>query len=276
VYRARGTVAAATGALVDATGTVVDAGGTVGTAAAVKAPADGYTLLVPHVGLAFNETLYPKRPYNAIKDLAPVSKLGETPNSVVVNNKFPVKSIQDLIALAKKQPGKIPYASSGAGGQQHLAMESVRALGGIDLVHVPYKGFGQGVTDVLANQVPLIFGGVTASIAYVGGGKLKALGVTSAKRVKALPGVPAIAETLPGFESEAFFSVVAPPKTPMAIVNKVNADINEALRQPEVLARLAKLSAEVVGGTQEQTAAYFRAEVIRWQKVIKAANVKLP
>jgi tripartite-type tricarboxylate transporter receptor subunit TctC len=147
---------------------------------------------------------------------------------------------------------------------------------GVKFQHVPYTGSAPALNDLVGGQVDIMFDNLGVSLALVEGKKLRLLAVASPKRMKAPPNVPAIAETLPGFESEAFFSVVAPPKTPIAIVNKINADINEALRQPDVLARMAKLSAEVVGGTPEQTAAYFKAEVARWQKVIKSANVRLP
>jgi tripartite-type tricarboxylate transporter receptor subunit TctC len=186
-------------------------------------------------------------PYDPVKDLTPIVNVTSGAFVMMAHPSFPANNVAELIALAKKQPGKIAYASSGAGGQQHLAMESVRSMAKIDLVHVPYKGFGQGVTDVLANQVPLIFGGVTASISYVGSGKLKALGVTSATRVKALPNVPAIAETLPGFD------IVA---------------------RPDFQERVAKDGNEPVGSTPEQFAAQIKADIERWAQVVKAAGIK--
>ena len=149
-------------------------------------------------------------------------------------------------------------------------MESVRSMGGIDLVHVPYKGFGQGVTDVLANQVPLIFGGVTASISYVGGGKLKALGVTSAKRVKALPDVPAIAETLPGFDINAWYGFLGPANLPRDIVQKINADARAIIARPDFQERLARDGIEPVGGTPEAFAAQIKSDLARWAQVVKA------
>src|SRR3954468_12156681 len=191
------------------------AGGTIGTDSVAKAPPDGYTLLFADDATI---TLAPagiaKLPYDPLRDLAPIVNVTAGPFVLMAHPSFPANNVAELIALAKKEPGKIPYASSGAGTQQHLAMESVRTMAGIDVVHVPYKGFGQGVTDVLANQVPLIFGGITASIAYVGGVKRKALGVTSAKRAKALPNVPSIAETLPGFDINAWYGFLGPPGLP--------------------------------------------------------------
>src|SRR4029079_11797052 len=201
------------------------AGGTIGTDVVAKAAPDGYTLLfAADASVTLAPAVIAKMPYDPVRDLTPIVNVTAGPFVLMANPAFPANNMAELIALAKKQPGKIPYASSGAGGQQHLAMESVRSMAGIDVVHVPYKGFGQGVTDVLANQVPLIFGGITASISYTSSGKLKALGVTSPKRARALPNVPTIAETLPGFDITAWYGFLGPAKLPAEIVRKINAD----------------------------------------------------
>jgi tripartite-type tricarboxylate transporter receptor subunit TctC len=174
------------------------------------------------------------------------------------------------------QPGKVSYASSGAGGQQHLAMEYIRTMAGsMDMIHVPYKGFGQGIADVLAGQVPLIFGGITASIQYTRGGKLKALGVTSPKRAKALPDVPAIAETLPGFDIQAWYGFMAPAGTPREIVKKIHDDSVAIIRRADFLERLDRDGIEPVANTPEQFAAQIKADIAKMGKIVQAAGAKL-
>jgi tripartite-type tricarboxylate transporter receptor subunit TctC len=251
------------------------AGGTIGTDFVAKAAPDGYTLLfAADATVTLAPSVVAKMPYDPVRDLTPIVNVTAGAFVMMAHPSFPANNVAELVALAKKQPGKIPYASSGAGGQQHLAMESVRTMAGIDLVHVPYKGFGQGVTDVLANQVPLIFGGVTASISYVGGGKLKALGVTSAKRVNALPNVPAIAETLPGFDINAWYGFLGPAGLPRDIVLKINADARAIIARPDFQERLARDGIEPVGGTPEAFAAQIKSDLARWAQVVKAAGIK--
>jgi len=251
------------------------AGGTIGTDAVAKAAPDGYTLLfAADATITLAPAVVAKMPYDPVRDLTPIVNVTAGAFVLLANPSFPANSMAEFIALAKKQPGKIPYASSGAGGQQHLAMESVRTMAGIDLVHVPYKGFGQGVTDVLANQVPLIFGGVTASISYVGSGKLKALGVTSARRVKALADIPAIAETLPGFDINAWYGFLGPANLPAEIVRKINADSRAIIARPDFQERLARDGIEPVGNTPEAFAAQIKADLERWAQVVRAAGIK--
>ena len=251
------------------------AGGTIGTDSVAKATPDGYTLLfAADATIAIAPAVIAKLPYDPVKDLAPIVNVTAGPFVLMANPAFPASTVPELIAEAKKQPGRIPYASSGAGGQQHLAMETVKTMAGIDIVHVPYKGFGQGIADVLANQVPLIFGGITASISLVRNGKLKALGVTGPRRSKALPDVPAIAETLPGFDITAWYGFLAPAGTPREIVRKVNADAIRIIQRPDFLERLAKDGIEPVGNTPEEFAAEIRADIERWHKVVKAAGLK--
>jgi tripartite-type tricarboxylate transporter receptor subunit TctC len=240
-----------------------------------KAAPDGYTLLfAADASVTLAPAIIAKMPYDPVRDLTPIVNVTAGPFVLLANPAFPANNMADFIALAKKQPGKIPYASSGAGGQQHLAMESVRTMAAIDVVHVPYKGFGQGVTDVLANQVPLIFGGITASISYIGGGKLKALGVTSARRAKALPDVPAIAETLPGFDINAWYGFLGPANLPRDIVNKINADSRAIIARPDFQERLARDGIEPVGNTPEAFAAQIKVDLERWAQVVKAAAIK--
>jgi tripartite-type tricarboxylate transporter receptor subunit TctC len=251
------------------------AGGTIGTDAVAKAAPDGYTLLfAADATITLAPAVIAKMPYDPVRDLTPIVNVTAGPFVMLANPAFPANNVAELIALARKEPGRIPYASSGAGGQQHLAMESVRSMANIDLVHVPYKGFGQGVTDVLANQVPLIFGGITASIAYVGGGKLKALAVTSAKRANALPDVPAIAETLPGFDINAWYGFLGPANLPADIVRKINADSRAIIARADFQERLARDGIEPVGNTPEAFASQIKADLERWAQVVKAAGIK--
>jgi tripartite-type tricarboxylate transporter receptor subunit TctC len=251
------------------------AAGNIGSELVYKADPDGYTLLsAPPPPLVINHNLYPKLNFDPIRFI-PVAVMARIPNALVVTPSFKPQTVAEVIAYAKANPGKVNSAIQGIGTTSHLTSEMFQLDAGVKFQHVPYTGSAPALNDLVGGQVDIMFDNLGVSLALVDGKKLRLLAVASPQRMKALPSVPTIAETLPGFESEAFFSVVAPPKTPMTIVNKINADINEALKQPELLARMGKLSAEVVGGTQEQTAAYFRSEVERWQKVIKAANVKL-
>jgi len=253
------------------------AGGTIGTDFAAKAAPDGYTLLfAADATITIAPHLYSKLPYDPVRDLAPIVNVTAGPFVLMANPAFPANSVKELIALVRAEPGRISYASSGAGGQQHLAMESIRTMAGnMDMIHVPYKGFGQGIADVLANQVPLIFGGITASIQLTRSGKLKALGVTGPKRARALPDVPAIAETLPGFDITAWYGFLAPAGTPREIVKKIHDDAVTIIRRPDFLERLDRDGIEPVGNTPEEFAAQIRADLARWSKVVKAAGAKL-
>jgi tripartite-type tricarboxylate transporter receptor subunit TctC len=253
------------------------AGGTIGTDFAAKSAPDGYTLLfAADASITIAPHLYSKLPYDPVRDLAPIVNVTAGPFVLMANPAFPPNNVKELIALVHAQPGKISYASSGAGGQQHLAMESIRTLAGnMDMIHVPYKGFGQGLADVLANQVPLIFGGITASIQLTRSGKLKALGVTGPRRAKALPDVPAIAETLPGFDITAWYGFMAPAGTPREVIKKIHDDSVTVIRRPDFLERLDKDGIEPVGNTPEEFGAEIKRDLARWEKIVKAANAKL-
>jgi len=253
------------------------AGGTIGTDFVAKAPPDGYTLLfAADATITIAPHLYSKLPYDPVRDLAPIVNVTAGPFVLMANPAFPPNNVRELIDLVHAQPGKISYASSGAGGQQHLAMEYIRTLAGnMDMIHVPYKGFGQGIADVLANQVPLIFGGITASIQLTRGGKLKALGVTGPKRSKALPDVPAIAETLPGFDITAWYGFMAPMGTPREIVKRIHDDSVTVVRRPDFLERLDRDGIEPVANTPEEFGEQIRTDLARWAKIVKAAGAKL-
>jgi tripartite-type tricarboxylate transporter receptor subunit TctC len=251
------------------------AAGNIGAETVAKAEPDGYTLLsAPPPPLVINQNLYPKLGFDPT-EFVPIVIMGRVPNALVVNAKVPLDSVAEVIAYAKANPGKLTSATQGNGTTSHLTSEMFQMMAGVKFQHVPYRGSAPALTDLVAGSVDLMFDNLGVSLPLVKGGKLKLLAVATPKRMASLPDVPTIAQTLPGFESAAWFAIVAPPKTPQAVVDKINADVNEALRQPDVIQRLAQLSAEPIGGTPQATAAYMRDEVERWHKVIKAANVKL-
>ena len=251
------------------------AAGNIGAEAVAKAEPDGYTLLsAPPPPLVINQNLYPKLGFDPT-EFVPIVIMGRVPNALVINAKLPFNSVAELITYAKANPGKLTSATQGNGTTSHLTSELFQLMADVKFQHVPYRGSAPALTDLVAGSVDLMFDNLGVSLPLVKGGQLKLLGVATPKRMASLPDVPTIAETLPGFESAAWFAIVAPPKTPQAVVDKINADVNEALRQGDIVQRLAQLSAEPIGGTPQATAAYMREEIERWHKVIKAANVKL-
>jgi len=251
------------------------AGGNIGAEAAFKAEPDGYTSLAsPPPPLVINQNLYPHLNFDPAQ-FVPVVVMVRVPNSLVVTPKFPPRSVAEVIAQARANPGKVTSATQGNGTTSHLTSEMFQMSAGVKLQQVPYRGSAPALADLVAGNVDLMFDNLGVSLALVKGGQLRLLAVATQSRMASLPDVPTLAETLPGFESAAWYAVVAPPRTPPQIVSKLNADINEALRAPEMAAHLAEWSAEAIGGTPQQTAAYMREEVERWNKVIKAAGVKL-
>ena len=256
------------------------AAGNIGAEAVFRAAPDGYTLLsAPPPPLVINRLLYPKLAYDSTQ-FVPVSVIGAIPNVLLVHPKVGANSVAEFIALIKSNPGKFNYASQGGGTTSHLTAELFKTMAGgadgpPDIAHVPYKGTAPALADLLAGQVEMMCDNLGVSLPHVRSGKLKALGVASLRRIKTLPELPALAETLPGFEAQAWFGVVAPPKTPRAIAEKVSAGVAEALRNPEVIKRLNDLSAEPMGLTPDETAAYMKSETERWAAVIRAAGVKL-
>jgi tripartite-type tricarboxylate transporter receptor subunit TctC len=251
------------------------AAGNIGAEAVAKAEPDGYTLLAaPPPPLVINQNLYPKLGFDP-SEFVPIVIMGRVPNALVINPKLSFNSVAELVAYAKANPAKLTSATQGNGTTSHLTSEMFQLMAGVKFQHVPYRGSAPALTDLVAGSVDLMFDNLGVSLALVKGGQLRLLAVATPQRMASLPDVPTIAETLPGFESAAWYAIVAPPKTPSAVVDKINADVNAALRDSDVLARLAQLSAEPIGGTPQATAAYMREEVERWHKVIKSANVKL-
>jgi len=252
------------------------AGGNIGATAVFQAEPDGYTLLsAPPPPLVINRLIYPKLAYDSTQ-FVPMTVIAAIANALLVHPKVTANSVSELIAYAKQNPGKLNYASQGSGTTSHLTAELFKSMaGGLQITHVPYKGTAPALADLLAGQVDLMFDNLGVSLPQVKSGKLKALAVASSKRFRGLPDVPALAETLPGFEAVAWFGIVGPPKTPAAIAEKVAADVAEALRNPEVLRRLSDLSADPLGLSPAETAAFMKLETERWGTVVRSAGVKV-
>ena len=251
------------------------AGGTIGTDYVAKSPADGYTLLFAADAPLTITQLLTRLPYDTVRDFTPIVNVTTGPFVLMAHPSFPPNNLREFIELAKSQPGKIAYASSGLGTQQHLSMETVRMAMGLELVHVPYKGFGAALADVLANQVPLVFAHTTASVGLLKSGKVKALGITSLNRSRAFPDVPSFAESgLPGFDIQAWFGFVGPAGMPAEIVRKINADAVAVVRRPDILERMDRDGLDPVGNTPEAFAAQIKADIERWRPIVKAAGIK--
>ena len=253
------------------------AGGVIGTELAAKAVPDGYTLLFgTSAGLTINPAMSSKLTYDPVRDFAPVSLLVINPQILVVHNSVPVNSVKELIAYAKARPGQLNYASVGQGSPNHLGMELLKALAGIDMVHVPYKGTGPAVTDLLGGQVQLMFNSMPVVLSLVKSGKLKGLAVGSLQRSPAAPEVPTVAEAgVPGFENVTWYGMFAPAGTPKDVIMKLNAQVMQILADPEMAQRMASQGAEPRGTSPEELARYMRAESARWRKVISSAGIKI-
>jgi len=246
----------------------------IGTEAVVRAPADGYTLLLVGTPSAINATLFEKLSYNFLRDIAPVAGIMRVPNVMVVHPSFPAKTVPELIAYAKANPGKINQASPGAGTSTHMAGELFKAMTGTDIVQVQYRGNAPALTDLLAGQVQLGFDTMPASIEYIRAGKLRALAVGTLVRSEALPDIPTVNEFVPGYESSGYFGLGVPKNTPLAIVERLNGEINAGLADSTLKARLADLGAMTLAGSPADFGKLIVDETEKWGKVIKFAGIK--
>ncbi len=253
------------------------AGGNIGSGSVARAAPDGYTILGGTISShAINASLYPKLPYDPAKSFVPITLIGTNPLVLIVPPNSSAKSVKDLIAQAKAKPGSVTFASAGSGTSQHLAVEMFKSLAGVDVVHVPYKGSGPAIQDVMGGQVDAMFDTTVVAAPQIKGGKVRALGVTSAKRVKGWDTIPTIAESgVPGYEIVSWQGIFAPAKTPPEIVKRLNTEIVKILNMPDVRERMEQLGVDPVANTPEEFAAFQKAEIAKWAKVIKEGNVKV-
>ena len=250
------------------------AAGSIGVDIALKSPADGYTVIQVSTSYAANVALY-KLTYDAVDDVVPIIMIGDIANMVTVNPSGPFNSVKELIAYAKANPGKINFASGGTGSGNHLATEEFAQMTGIKMTHVPYKGSTAGITDLMSGQIQLIFSGITGMIPHHKAKRVLGIAVTSAKRNKAVPDLPTVGETVPGYESVSWSAILAPKGTPKHIVARWNTELNRILQMPDVKARMDSIGLDVVGGTQAHLRQVLTQDIAKWKKVVQAANIKL-
>jgi tripartite-type tricarboxylate transporter receptor subunit TctC len=246
----------------------------IGTEAVVRAPSDGYTLLLVTAAAAINATFYEKLNFNFIRDIIAVAGIVRVPSVMVVNPSVPATTVLEFIAYAKSKPGKTTMASAGKGAPSHLAGELFKTMAGVDMVHVPYRGGGPAVTDLIAGQVQVVFPTIVESIGYIRAGRLRALAVTTATRSDALPDIPTVGEFLPGYEASGWFGIGAPKSTSSEVVDQLNKQINEGLADPKMKARLADLGGTVLPGSPADFGKHIAEETEKWAKVIRSANIK--
>jgi tripartite-type tricarboxylate transporter receptor subunit TctC len=253
------------------------AGGNIGTELVAKSPPDGYTLLTdPGSTLTINPSLFARLPFDPLKDFAPVTILAAVPNLLVVHPSLPVRSVKELIALARAKPGQLNYASSGAGQSTHLSMELFKSMARVNMIHVAYKGSSPAITDLLGGHVLLMFDNMPSALPHAKAGKLRGIAVSTAKRSPVTPEVPTVAESgLPGFEVSVWFGVLAPAATPREIVERLNGILVKALQSPDVRERLSSQGAEPIGDTPADFTAVMKRDLSKWAKVVKDANIKL-
>jgi len=253
------------------------AGGNVGSEFVAKAAPDGYTIMGGTISShSINVSLYPKLPHDPVKSFAPITLIGSNPNILVVNAASPFRSLQDITAALKAKPGSLSYASAGNGTSQHLSAELYKFMAGVDMVHIPYKGSGPAIQDVMGGQVPMMFDTSVVAGPHIESGRLRALAVTSAKRSAAFPNVPTVAEQgVPGYDVVSWQGVFAPAGTPQPIIDRLYTEIAKILKEPEVQERFAKLGLDPSGMPPADFAAFQKAEIEKWAKVIKAANIRI-
>jgi tripartite-type tricarboxylate transporter receptor subunit TctC len=252
------------------------AGGNLGAARVARANPDGYTILMGTVAThALNPLILKTKPYDPEKDFAPVSLLVVVPNVLVVNPQLPVNSVAELIELLKKEPDKYSYASSGNGTPLHLSGELFNSMAGVKMQHVPYKGAGPALNDLIGNQISIMFDNLPSSSGHIKAGTLKALGVTTKERAPSFPDVPTVAETVPGYETYTWNALFAPAGTPPEVVAKLNQAANAALKDPAVIARMKDFSATIVGSTPDELGKHVTAELAKWAPVVKSANIQM-
>ena len=252
------------------------AGGTIAYALAAKSPPDGYTLLAVASGFSISPAIYSKLPYDAERDLAPISLVVQAPLLLLSHPSLPVKSAKELISMARSKPGVLDFGSAGHGTSTGMALELFRTMAKVKVTHVPYKGTGQALIETISGQVHAMFGNPLSSYQHVKTGRLRALGVTTAQRSKIFPELPTIAESgVPGYEDSTWFGVLAPAGTPVAIINKVNAELVKTLKSRDVLNRLAPDGGEPVGSTPEEFRQHLAREIARWRKVVQDAGIKI-
>jgi tripartite-type tricarboxylate transporter receptor subunit TctC len=250
------------------------AGGNIGTEIGVRAPPDGYTLLMALSLNAINAAIYDNLPFNFIRDTAPVASIASTPLIMEVNPSVPAKTVPEFIAYAKANPGKINMASGGKGIPGHVAGELFKMMAGVDMIHIPYRGEGLALPDLISGQVQVLFGAMPASLGYIRAGKLRPLAVTTAARQEVLPDVPTVGEFLPGYEARGWYGVVVPKATPVEIVGKLNQEINAALADPNMKQRLTELGVAVFAGSPADFGKFIAEETEKWGKVMKFAGIK--
>ncbi len=251
-------------------------GGTLGAALAARAPADGYTLFVTHVGVAINETLYSKLPYDAVRDFAPISRIGDTPNDVVVTSALPAQTMQDLLAMARKSPGKFDYGSGGVGSAGHLAVALLEHIAGVKFNHIPYKGGGPSMIATVGGQVHFAVPAFPTALPHVKSGKVRLLAVTGTRRAPTMPDVPTVAEAgVPGYEFTIWFAAFVPAGTPKAIISRLNQVIVKAIGMPDMQEQLAKTGVDPEPSTPDQLAKHLRSEIAKWARVIKASGIPI-
>ena len=253
------------------------AGGNIGTDLVAKAAPDGYTLVVSAVStLAIGASLYSNLPYDVLKDLAPVALIGAVPNVLVVNPSVPAKSVRELVALAKAQPGKLNFGSAGTGTTVHFAGELFKMLAGVNMIHVPYRGAAPAMTDLLGGQIQLMFDFLSSSLPYIKAGRIRALAVTSPKRTPLMLELPTVAESgVPGYEVLGYFGILAPAKTTRSVVGKLNAEVVRIVRLPDVQERLAQEGVDASHARPEEFSRYLANEVEKWAKVVKVSGVRV-